>query len=116
MPTIFSSNAPTTLNYALSVGANNNLLTFGSQKDNLLFQMNYTDVVATNVSVDVYISSEQDGTFVKIDGASKTLIPADNSVVIPLSGVSFAYVQFRLVVPTASTAGTITTVFAKQSL
>ena len=97
-----------TLNYDLTDGANDNLITRKVKGSELLFQMWYTGVVAANVSVEAWISTVEEGPYAKIIDGEKTIVGADNTVYLSLSGVNGGWVRFKLTVPTADTAGTIT--------
>lgn len=93
------------LNYALA-GGNKTLLQVQAVDSDMLFQLWYTGLTSTTVSVEVWISTISAGPYSKVPSASYTLIPADNTAHISLSGLSYAFVEFRLVAASA-TAGTI---------
>lgn len=95
-----------TLNYNLS-GGNKTLITKQAMARDMVFQCWYTGIVATDVRIDVYVSTDKDQPFKKVEGAEKTLGPANGTEYISLSGLAFMYVQFRLVVGSA-VVGTIT--------
>ena len=96
------------LNYALSSGNNANLATVQADGTDILFQIYYTGIVAANVSVESWISTRESGPFAKLSGSEKTLVGSDGTAYISLQGLNFGFIRFKLVVPTASTAGTIT--------
>jgi hypothetical protein len=76
--------------------------------EGLFFQAWYSNIVATDVKIEVWVSIDSSRTFAKIDEAGKTLAAAaDGSVFISLSGLKYTYVQFRLAVG-AGVAGSIT--------
>jgi hypothetical protein len=96
------------LNYALSGGTHTLLRAQAVDRD-MVFQLWYTDVVAKTLTVEVYASTNLSQSFAKITTATKLLVPADGTVLISLSGLSFVYVEFRIVAP-LNTLGTITVV------
>jgi hypothetical protein len=104
------------LNYLLSTGNNLNMSTLPIRNDAVFIQVDYTGLVATNVALQIFVSATEFGTYSQ--KGSDILLPAAGRVSMNtlISGLQFQYMQLRLLVPTAATAGTITTLFTKQSL
>ena len=94
------------LNYALA-GGDKPLLTAQALDGTVAFQLWYTGIVATTVSIEVWVSTDINGPYAKIDEATKTLVPSDGTAVITLSGTSYLFIQFRLLTG-GVTVGTIT--------
>jgi hypothetical protein len=98
----------TLLNYNLA-GGNKVLLTQQAHMRDMFFQLWFTGIVATDVKVEVWVSSSPNEAYRKVESAEKTLVGANGTEYISLSGLAFAYVQFRLVVGSAA-SGVITKV------
>jgi hypothetical protein len=98
----------TILNYALS-GGNKTLLRAQAIDRDMVFQLWYTDLTAATITVEIWASTNASQPFAKIPAATKTLVPADGTALISLSGLSYVFVEFRVIAP-AGTLGTITTV------
>jgi len=84
------------INYDISLG-NKALVRGQALNTTLFFQAWFTDVVDTNVNIEVWVSASAYMPFYKIDAATKTLIPGDGTLIISLNSLSFAFVEFRLV-------------------
>lgn len=95
-------------------GGNTPLLKVQASSPVVLFQLWYTGIVASDISVEVWISTTRDTTKLmsKVDSATKILpASANGTAVISISGLSYAYAELRLVA-TAGEAGMITYVDA----
>lgn len=98
----------TILNYALS-GGNKTLLRVQAVDRDMVFQLWYTDVISATITVEVWASTNASQPFAKIPMATKTLVPADGTALLSLSGLSFVNIEFRLIAP-LSTLGTVSVV------
>jgi hypothetical protein len=89
-----------TLSHNFSAG-NKILITQQANMRDMFFQLWFTGLVATDARVEVWVSSAAGEPYRKVEGAEKTLIGANGTEFISLSGLAFAHVQFRLVVGSA---------------
>jgi hypothetical protein len=104
----------TILNYALS-GGNKTLLRVQAIDRDMVFQLWYTDLVVNTITVEIWASTQASQPFARIPVATKTLVPADGTALISLSGLAFVYVEFRVVAP-SGTLGTITNVDVSNAI
>jgi len=85
-----------TINYALA-GGNKTLLQVQAIDKTVAAQFVFSGIVAANVSIEVWASTDKSGPWSKIEGATKLLVPANGNEMILLSGTSFIHIQFRLI-------------------
>lgn len=98
----------TSSNYALTGGTAVLATVAVRAKSTLIFQMYHSSIVATNVTLEAHIGLNSGKTFAKLDFADKAVVAGSGTTVMVLTDVpAGCYIQFKLVVPTASTAGTI---------
>jgi hypothetical protein len=101
------------INLALA-GGNKTLLKVQGIDKVMGFQIDYTGIVATTVTVEVWVSIRDEGPYTKIDDATLSLVPADGTGVLALSDLGNLFVQYRL--NTAGvTVGTITKIEVQDS-
>ena len=85
-----------TINYALS-GGNKTLVSGQAVIETLAIGVYYSGIVAPNVAIEVWLGTDENSAFTKFDEATVTLVPADNVAILTLSGLSYLFVQVRLV-------------------
>lgn len=93
------------INYALA-GGNKTLVTVQATDRTMALQLWFSGIVATTVTVEVWVSTDGIGPFTKIPDGTITLVPADGTAVLTLQGLSYLFTQFRLVTG-GVTVGTI---------